>query len=57
VLLWVTQGKTNTEIGCILGMSTRTAQKHLEHIYHKLGAETRMAAATRSLALATSQKP
>jgi DNA-binding CsgD family transcriptional regulator len=31
-------------------------QKHLEHIYRKLGVETRMAAARLSLALDTSQK-
>jgi len=49
VLQWVTQGKTNTEIGCILGISTRTTQKHLEHIYEKLGVETRTAAATLAL--------
>lgn len=40
----------------ILGLSPRTVQKHLEHIYRKLGVETRMAAATRALTLATSQK-
>jgi DNA-binding CsgD family transcriptional regulator len=49
VLQWVTQGKTNAEIGCILGMSTRTAQKHVEHIFEKLGVETRTAAATLAL--------
>lgn len=57
VLQWVAQGKTNMEIGTILDVSPRTVQKHLEHIYRKLGVETRMAAATRSLALATSRKP
>jgi DNA-binding CsgD family transcriptional regulator len=45
----VAQGKTNAEIGCILDMSTRTAGKHLEHIFEKLGVETRMAAATVAL--------
>lgn len=49
VLQWVAQGKTNTEIGCILGMSHRTVQKHLEHIYRKLGVETRTAAAILAL--------
>jgi DNA-binding NarL/FixJ family response regulator len=45
VLLWVAKGKTNRDIGDILGMSPRTVNKHLEHIYEKLGVETRTAAA------------
>jgi DNA-binding CsgD family transcriptional regulator len=45
VLEWVAEGKTNAEIGIILGMSPRTVQKHLEHIFEKLGVETRTAAA------------
>ncbi|MBI2882418.1 MAG: helix-turn-helix transcriptional regulator [Candidatus Methylomirabilis oxyfera] len=45
ILCWVTQGKTNAEIGRILGVSPRTVQEHLEHIYHKLGVQTRMAVA------------
>ncbi len=45
VLAWVAKGKTNRDIGEILGMSPRTVNKHLEHIYVKLGVETRSAAA------------
>lgn len=45
VLCWVTQGKRHDEIGRILGMSPRTVQEHLAHIYHKLGVQTRMAVA------------
>ncbi|MEO0316990.1 MAG: hypothetical protein RL404_667 [Pseudomonadota bacterium] len=45
VLGWVAKGKTNRDIGEILGMSPRTVNKHLEHIYVKLGVETRAAAA------------
>lgn len=45
VLLWVAKGKTNRDIGDILGLSPRTVNKHLEHIYEKLGVETRTAAA------------
>lgn len=41
---WVAQGKTNPEIGTILGISHRTVQKHLERIYIKLGVENRHAA-------------
>ena len=51
VLHWVIQGKTNRDIGDILGMSPRTVNKHLEHVFEKLGVETRTAAAT----LATSR--
>lgn len=46
VLAWVGQGKTNDEIGQILGCSRRTVQKHLEHIYTKFGVENRTAATT-----------
>ena len=45
VLLWLSKGKTNAEIATILGMSRRTVEKHLEHIFPKLGVETRGAAA------------
>ena len=45
VLTWVARGKTNRDIADILGMSHRTVNKHLEHIFEKLGVETRSAAA------------
>jgi DNA-binding response OmpR family regulator/DNA-binding CsgD family transcriptional regulator len=45
VLYWVIKGKTNKDIGDILGSSSRTVNKHLEHIFFKLGVETRTAAA------------
>ena len=45
VLYWVTQGKTSKDIGDILGSSPRTVNKHLEHVFEKLGVETRTAAA------------
>ncbi len=45
VLHWVTRGKTNKDIGDILGTSPRTVNKHLEHVFGKLGVETRTAAA------------
>ena len=45
VLSWLAKGKTNRDIGDILGMSPRTVNKHLEHIFEKLGVETRTAAA------------
>jgi DNA-binding CsgD family transcriptional regulator len=45
VLSLVAAGKTNSEIAAALAISARTVQKHLEHIFQKLGVETRMAAA------------
>jgi DNA-binding CsgD family transcriptional regulator len=45
VLLWVSRGKTNRDIGDILGMAPRTVNKHLEHLFRKLHVETRAAAA------------
>jgi DNA-binding CsgD family transcriptional regulator len=47
------QGKTNKEIGVILALSARTVQKHLEHIYRKLGVETRTAAAAKAYEIAS----
>lgn len=49
VLAWVAKGKTNAEVGAILEMSDRTVQKHLEHIYQKMGVETRTTATVRAL--------
>jgi DNA-binding CsgD family transcriptional regulator len=46
VLAWVAEGKTNAEIGIILGARPRTIAKHLERIFRKLGVETRTAAAS-----------
>jgi len=51
VLYWVTLGKTSKDIGDILGSSPRTVNKHLEHVFEKLGVETRTSAAN----LATSK--
>jgi DNA-binding NarL/FixJ family response regulator len=45
VLLWISQGKSNRDIGDILGLSPRTVNKHLEQIFLKLGVENRTAAA------------
>jgi DNA-binding response OmpR family regulator/DNA-binding CsgD family transcriptional regulator len=44
VLYWAIKGKTNRDIGDILGTSPRTVNKHLEHVFAKLGVETRTAA-------------
>ena len=45
VLSWLAKGKTNRDMADILGLSHRTVNKHLEHIFEKLGVETRAAAA------------
>ncbi len=51
VLAWVAKGKTNAEVGIILQLSDRTVQKHLEHVYRKLGVETRTTATVRALSM------
>jgi DNA-binding CsgD family transcriptional regulator len=55
VLVLVAAGKTNGEIATVLAISARTVQKHLEHIFQKLGVETRTAAAVSALAAADNQ--
>lgn len=45
VLLWITEGKSNTEIGIILAVSPNTVRKHVEHVLRKLDVENRGAAA------------
>jgi DNA-binding CsgD family transcriptional regulator len=52
ILAFVGTGKTNGEIAVILSISARTVQKHLEHVFQKLGVETRTAAAVRARAAA-----
>ena len=49
VLLWISRGKANREIGEILGISPRTVNKHLEQVFVKLGVENRASAATRAV--------
>ena len=48
VLEWAGAGKTDRDIALLLGCSHRTVQKHLEHVYRKLGVETRTAAVMRA---------
>jgi len=49
VLLWISEGKSNQDIGVILGASTGTICKHVEHIFSKLSVENRTAAAVIAL--------
>ncbi len=46
VLHWVILGKTDKSISEILGTSPRTVNKHMEHVFTKLGVETRTSAAS-----------
>jgi DNA-binding response OmpR family regulator len=48
VLVWIAKGKSNRDIGEILGLSSRTVNKHLEQIYVKLGVENRASAAVKA---------
>ncbi|WP_428642952.1 response regulator [Roseibium sp.] len=48
VLIWISKGKANKDIGEILGLSPRTVNKHLEQIFVKLGVENRASAAVRA---------
>lgn len=43
VVEWIAAAKRNGEIGKILGCSSRTVQKHVQHILEKLHLETRIA--------------
>jgi DNA-binding response OmpR family regulator/DNA-binding CsgD family transcriptional regulator len=44
VLYWISQGKSNPEIGVIIGAAAGTVKKHAENIFAKLGVEGRSAA-------------
>jgi DNA-binding NarL/FixJ family response regulator len=48
-LLWVAQGKTNSDIARILGITESTVKKHVQEMFEKLGVETRGAATVRAL--------
>jgi len=49
ILMWISRGKTNKEVGLIIGSSPRTINKHLEHVFEKLGVATRAAAVSMAL--------
>jgi hypothetical protein len=57
---WLSEGKRDSEIAVILGLSARTVEKHVCHIFQKLGVETRTAAVNQcrySIALSARSKP
>lgn len=45
VLVLLARGKSNREIGALLGISPRTAQNHVAHVYDKIGVYSRAGAA------------
>ena len=48
VLRWLAEGKSNGEIGTILGIALGTVKLHVEHILAKLGVENRTVATARA---------
>lgn len=54
-LLWLAQGKTNSDIASILGVTESTVKKHVQEMFAKLGVETRGAATLRALEALTAQ--
>ena len=48
-LLWLAQGKTNSDIASILGITESTVKKYVQEMFEKLGVETRGAATVRAL--------
>ena len=52
VLCRIAEGKSNAEIGEVIGAATRTVDKHVEHIFDKLAVKTRTAAVARALHMA-----
>jgi DNA-binding NarL/FixJ family response regulator len=52
---YLAAGKTNRDIETILGISSRTVAKYVEHILVRLGVETRTAAAAAGGETATSR--
>ena len=51
VLKWMAEGKRNSEIAAILGLSSRTVEKHVQDILATLGVENRATAILRAMEL------
>lgn len=49
VLLWMAQGKSNSDIAILCDISVGTVKKHANHIFEKLGVEGRTSATLRAL--------
>lgn len=52
ILEWLREGKSNEEIGHLLGISALTVKNHLQRLYRQLGVSNRAHAVARSTALA-----
>jgi len=55
VLLWVAQGKSNPDIGTILGCAENAVKVHLARVFEKLGFENRNAATVQALEILSKQ--
>jgi len=53
-LLWLAQGKTNSDIATILGITESTVKKYVQEMFEKLSIETRGAATVRALEVLSS---
>ena len=51
ILFFISKGKSDKEIAVLCNISQHTVQKHTQHIYQKLGVETRTAAMLRAIEL------
>ncbi len=47
ILSWVAMGKTNADIGAILGISEFTVKNHLQRVFRKLNVSNRAQAVSR----------
>lgn len=56
-LLWLAQGKTNSDIASILGITESTVKKHVQEMFEKLGVESRGAATIRALETLNAPSP
>lgn len=57
ILHWVREGKSNDEIGLILGISGLTVKNHLQRLYRLLGVSNRTHAIARGMALQLFEQP
>jgi DNA-binding NarL/FixJ family response regulator len=57
VLLWIAQGKSNGDIGTILGCAENTVKVHIARIFEKLGFENRNSATVRALEVLSKPAP
>lgn len=48
-LRWISEGKSSTDIGAILGISGRTVDYHVAEICSRLGVRTRMQAVAKAI--------